>query len=229
MTKNYNLRARLFPTIITAIPFVILANCLMNQYLKEQLSQIDTWLQGTIHVGLSAAIIYFLSQINRIVSKEVFQRMYFKDEQHMPSTDYMLHADGFFEPVIKDKIRDKISTRYSIDLLTIDAERSDTGRARRMIATACSQIRNDLRSNSLLLQHNIEYGFIRNLIGGCLLAFLASFVLLLYSGAAANSLITGAAVFLGLFYLTVMLSGKWLIHRTGSYYAKVLYEQFLSL
>ena len=54
------------------------------------------------------------------------------------------------------------------------AEEDNDDEERKQIINAVAQIRNNTRGNVLLLQHNIEFGFMRNLIGSSLLAFLIS-------------------------------------------------------
>ena len=101
--------------------------------------------------------------------------------------------------------------------------------ARKLIATAVSQIRNALRGNSLLLQHNIEYGFWRNLIGGSLIALFFSTIIILYGYIQdlPDQITVGLICFV-VFLIPVMLS-KLIIRYYGRYYTKILYEQFLSL
>ena len=48
-----------------------------------------------------------------------------------------------------------------------------------MIARVVGQIREMMRDNKMILQHNIEYGFFRNLLGGCVVASIISVALLI--------------------------------------------------
>ena len=57
-------------------------------------------------------------------------------------------------------------TDFDITLLPEDQEKEKEEEARKKIVEAMSLIRAKVKDGRLLLQHNIEYGFVRNLIGG---------------------------------------------------------------
>src|SRR5690606_34652102 len=147
----------------------------------DRLESIYTALPTITDVIFSGAIIFLLVQINRFLSKELFQKLFFKDEINMPTTNFLLKSNNELEKSIKLKIEDKIKTKFDITLLSSIEESAEETRARKLIAITVSQIRNVLRDNSLLLQHNIEYGFFRNLIGGSFLAFVISLIILFTS------------------------------------------------
>lgn len=113
--------------------------------------------------------------------------------------------------------------------MTATEEAANEAKSRKQIVTAVSQIRNALRDNKLLFQHNIEYGFFRNLVGGCVIAILCSIVLFLlgiFNNEPATKL-TGLVLLC--IYIIPILFSKFLIKRFGNYYSKILYEQFLTL
>lgn len=224
----YTIKARLFPAILTSIPLVAFYHLVIAPIFSAELITIHSYLPLAANVSLSMALIFLMSQINRIISKEVFQLRYFQNEAKMPTTDYLLWAHPFFSNEFKQKIRNKISEKYGMDLLAADSEKDDEISARKSITGAVSQIRNSLRGNALLLQHNIEYGFVRNLIGGCAVSVLFA-LLLLILGYWTQSTITMwlGAVFLFVYSIPLTLS-KYLMNRYGQYYCKILYEQFLT-
>jgi hypothetical protein len=227
--NNYYLKARLFPTVLTSIPALILYNKFIAALYHDKLENIYTALPTITNVILSGAIVFLLVQINRFLSKEIFQRLYFKDELNMPTTDLLLKSNNEIESSIKQKIEDKIQSKFNISLLSSDEESVDETRARKLIATTVSQIRNILRDNSLLLQHNIEYGFFRNLIGGSFLSFVISFIIVV-SSHYTNDITTRNLgwIFTFIYFLPILFS-KVIINRYGKYYAKILYEQFLTV
>lgn len=230
MFKNiYFYRARLFPALITSIPLLIFINKIIAVKYATALKNIYDVLPLITHLGLSAAIIFLFVQINRLVAKEVFQRWHFRDELYMPTTNHLLMNSTYYPIAIKNKIRDKIAAKFQIDLLNASEEQQNHENARKLIATAVSQIRNALRGNVILLQHNIEYGFWRNLIGGSLIALFFSAIIIWYgySNDFPDQVTVGFICFI-VFLIPVILS-KMIIHYYGKYYAKILYEQFLSL
>jgi hypothetical protein len=146
----------------------------------------------------------------------------------MPTTNYLMWDNDFFTKSTKQTIYNKIQSRFNIRLLEEKEAESNEKRARKQIVIAVSQIRNTLRDNKLLLQHNIEYGFFRNLLGGCIFALIFSigiFILGLVSGS--NALIITSCILVFIYLIPVFFSSS-IIKRFGKYYSKILYEQFLS-
>ncbi len=230
MTINsYYLKARLFPTVLTSIPAIILYNKFVAVLYHDRLENIYVALPTITDVIFSGAIIFLLVQINRFLSKEIFQKVYFKDEINMPTTNLLLKSNNELEKSIKQKIEDKIKTKFDITLLSSIEESAEEPRARKLIATTVSQIRNVLRDNTLLLQHNIEYGFFRNLIGGSFLAFLISLIILFSSHFSGDIPTRNLGVILTIIYFIPIILSKVIIDRYGKYYAKILYEQFLTI
>lgn len=226
--NSYYLKARLFPTLLTSIPAIILYKKYVASIYYEKLVNIYSVLPTVTDIILSSAIVFLLVQINRFVSKEIFQRFYFKDEIHMPTTNLLLKSNWELETSIKQKIEDKIKAKFDITLLSNTEESADESRARKLIVTAVSQIRNILRDNSLLLQHNIEYGFFRNLIGGSFLAFLLSVIIVISSYCTGDFETKNLGLILFTIYILPILLSKVIMNKYGRYYAKILYEQFLT-
>jgi hypothetical protein len=227
--NNYYFKARLFPTILTSIPAIILYNKFVANLYHDKLENIYAGLPTITDVIFSGAIIFLLVQINRFLSKEIFQRLYFKDEINMPTTNLLLKSNSELENSIKQKIEAKIKSKFDINLLTLIEESADNQKARKLIATTVSQIRNILRDNTLLLQHNIEYGFFRNLIGGSFMAFLISLIIVASSQYTTDLSTRNLGWILTCIYLLPILLSKLIINRYGKYYAKILYEQFLTI
>jgi len=225
---SYFYRARLFPALITSIPMLVFFNKIIAVKYYNALKNLFDILPILTHLGLSAAVIFFCIQVNRLLAKEIFQRLYFKEEAYMPTTNYLLWKNGYYDDAIKMKVRDKIQNTFGITLLTSIEEQQNEKRARSLIATSVSQIRILLKDNKMLFQHNIEYGFWRNLIGGCLLAVIFSVIIFFYGRHnEINGLkILGTIMFI--IYLLPVLLSKPIILSYGRYYGKILYEQFLS-
>ncbi|KRD06492.1 hypothetical protein ASE21_20265 [Flavobacterium sp. Root901] len=226
--NQYFVRARLFPTILTAIPIIIFINYVLNKELYSSLNQIYTILPSLAGFGISAAVIFLSIQINRIVSKELFQRIYFKEEIEMPTTKMLLWQDSKIDKNTKSKIRKKINEKFQIKLKNETEESSEIEESKKQIVFAVSQIRNLLRGNTFLFRHNIEYGFIRNLIGGSLIALIISIVILIYSYITKDNTLKITSVILVAIYTFPVIFSKFIIKKFGNYYAKTLYEQFLS-
>ena len=230
MFKNaYFYRARLFPALLTSIPMLIFINKIVAVRYHAALSNIFEILPIISYLGLSAAIIFLCVQINRLIAKEIFQRLYFKEESHMPTTNNLLWNNNIYDDNTKAKIRDKIYDKFGVTLLKRQDEQKDEIKARKLIVTSVSQIKIALTKNVMLLQHNIEYGFWRNLIGGCLLAVIFSACIYFYGRNFGLNALETIGIILFIIYMVPIILSKFIIGRYGRYYSKILYEQFLSL
>ncbi|MCW3091407.1 MAG: hypothetical protein JWP81_2476 [Ferruginibacter sp.] len=230
MFKNiYFYRARLFPAVITSIPMLIFFNKIPAVEYNDALKNIYDILPIVAHLGLSTAVIFLCIQINRLIAKEVFQRMYFKEELFMPTTTHIMVKSVFYAETIKNKIRSKIEAAFSVTLLTAREEQQNETNARKLIATAVSQIRIALKGNTMLLQHNIEYGFWRNLIGGSLVAVIFSAAIFFYGYHYGQQDLKAISIICLIIYAIPIFLSKLIINYYGKYYSKILYEQFLSL
>lgn len=226
-TTEYYIKARLFPTIICAAPLLTL----YYFGLSEKIINFIEFLKGykwVSDITISVAIIYFMTQINRFVAKEIFQKLFFKDEIKMPTTNFLLQSNTFFVEATKKRIRKKIKANFGIELLSLSQENKNELEARKTIVDAVAQIKNATRDNTLLFQHNIEYGFTRNLIGGCVIAILVTlFNLYFFKTIIPNELAFNISIGFGVLYLLPIVLSSFLVNRYGKYYAKVLFEQFL--
>ncbi len=106
-TTSYYIKARFFPTLLTVIPLLILVNVIIAPVYHNSLSQIFDILPIITNLGLSGALIFLMVQVNRLVSKEVFQRFYFKDEINMPTTNHLLWSNSKIDNQTKAMIRRK--------------------------------------------------------------------------------------------------------------------------
>lgn len=229
MKNNYYIQARLFPTALSSVPLLIIVTKLLTPLFHQYFDNLYKGLPLIANTAISTALVFLLVQINRLIAKEIFQKIFFQDELNMPTTEYLLWNNNFFEKSIKAKIHNKIENMFGIHLLTEQEEQGEELRARKLITTSVSQMRNVLRNNEMILRHNIEYGFIRNLLGGSLLAFILSVGIMLYGIINGIGDLKMLGLFLSAMYSLPLLGSKFLIKRLGSYYSKILYEQFLTL
>ncbi len=226
--KYYRI-ARLWPAILTSIPILVFVTKVVHPIYHDSLEQVMSVLPLVATTTLSAALIFLLVQVNRFISKEVFQRIYFKEDIHMPTTDYLLWQTSFLVSETKTMIRDKIQRLYRLDLPDRTAEQSDTLRARHLVVHAVSQIKHNLKDNDALRRHNIEYGFMRNLIGGALQAVLFALIVAVYGYVQKDHTLLKTGIILLVIYSLPVLLSRLVMNRFGRYYAKVLYEQFLTI
>lgn len=225
--NKYYLNARLAPAILTSIPVCTAYYYFIAPFIFSTSIEIH-WLLPIGNISLITGIVFLLVQINRFLAKEIFQKNYFKDEIDMPTTNYLMHCNTHYTVETKRAIKDKIKNDFGIDIFDIHRENSDENGARKQIIMAVSQIRTFLKSNMMLYRHNIEYGFARNLLGGCVLAVFISIVMaFLFKAIYANSTMIWVSIGFGVLYLIPILISKTIVNKFGNYYAKILFEQYL--
>lgn len=225
--NKYYITSRLIPAILTSIPA-----CTAYYYFLAPLISTNTshiyWLHPVENIGLMTGIIFLVMQINRYISKEVFEKKYFKNESEMPTTNYLMDSNTYYTSEIKRAIRSKIKRDFEIDLLSQQQDSSNELTVRKNITMAVSQVRSFLKENSMIYRHNMEYGFFRNLIGGCVPALIISLIMaLMFKVVQINETMFWISLGLSVIYFVPISLSKTIINKYGSYYAKILFEQYL--
>jgi hypothetical protein len=127
---EYNIRARFAPAILCTMPLIILAHFFLTPAILGKL----TSLVGITYLGdvsLGTLLVYFFAQINRSISKEVFQKKIFSDELHMPTTNFLLFSDSLYTVEYKKKIHAKIFDDFNIKLFSEAQEAENESEARK--------------------------------------------------------------------------------------------------
>lgn len=200
-------------------------------YVSEEFSKFVGGVLGAklfSNLSISVICLYFSSEIGRLISKNVFQRIYFKDEAYMPTTNYLMFSDQTYSYQHKVRIRDKVLSDFKIKLPDSGEEEEDEHDARRRIVETMAQIRGKLDGNKFLLQHNIEYGAMRNVIGGSVLGiFLSVFNIIFFSILVSSALAVYISTATLVIYLLLVLFSKIIIDFYGNNYAKILFREYL--
>jgi len=227
ITNKYSRTARLYPAIISLIPILLLTISLSNNELESLLEQlVSVKIIGNVSMGI--VLIYLLAQTNRFIGKEFFERRYFKTQLQMPTTEILLYSTDYISTQFKEKIRKKIERDFSLNLPSKVEEEKNNDDARRRIVDAVALVRGVVGDGKLLLQHNIEYGFVRNLIGSIPIGLSFSIVDIIYFQSHGMSNALKLAVALTLFWFLLLLASKYLMRRYGILYARRLFEEYIS-
>lgn len=218
--NKYTRIARVYPALLTGIPVVLLSIPLVNTFLD--IVGANQWLAKIVgNLSFSAVILYFYSQLVRILGKFIFEKIYFRDERLFPTTQ-ALHPKGkTFSSNLKDRYYGKVKQDFGIDIQSA----SDDYELRRMINESVAQVRLKVGKGKLLLQHNIEYGFIRNFCGGSLFGFFCSLVGVIIYWSSAPVFPVYVTLLFG--YLLFVVLSKTLINHFGFQYTKVLISEYM--
>ena len=226
MSTEYTLKARLVPTVLATPPILLLGNALFDIQASQWLDS-DTmiWLFGK--GTASMALVFMMMQVNRLIGLEIFQRWVSRDELNFPTTRLLMATNTEMSPSQRHSIDLKVQQDFQIALP--QESQGDTPLVRRHIADIVGRIRLFVGSPPKLLQHNIEYGFFRNLIGASLPVLVTGLAsAYLYS----ENLMPAWAYKLSLIYSVfagiLVCLARPLIERLGIHYARVLFQAYLS-
>lgn len=225
---KYNRVARIYPSIIILLPFLV-----FTMYCNiDGLNEVFDNLQNARIIGnvaISVVLLFLLVQVNRCLGKFLFEKYLFKNELEMPTTNFMLFSNSEFSKEYKILIRKKITDDFNIGMPDENEELVDLENVRRRIVESVGLIRHKVGKGRLLHQHSIEYGFFRNLIGGSLVGVAMSLFNICYFYANHNNLIAGISIVFACCFLLVLVLSKTIINHLGNLYAKRLYQEYLQL
>lgn len=221
--NTYQIYARLFPGIISVIPALVFQYFFVNPEIADFLSYLGN-IKFIGEVTVSIVLLYLFIQLNRLISKTYFER----EEIFMPTTEMLLFSNNEYSGEYKHKIYEKIQNDFSLHLPSANEQRIDEINSRRRIAEAISLIRGKVGTGRLLLQHNREYGFWRNLIGGAPISSLIAGIDMIFSIMRSDyTLLAFCSLFL-LGNLILLIFNKQILGKVGKLYAKVLIQEYKS-
>lgn len=220
--NEYSLKARMFPAFLCAIPFLILKHFLIDSYLGISLSSsLFSVVFGD--VSLVVVLMYLLTQINRFISKTLFE-----DKSNFPTARMLLPSNKEFSIETRQNLDQKLYRDFNLNLPTLSDEQVDTENVKKRIKEIVHLIINKVGGGKLLLQHNIEYGFMRNLIGGSALAFLVSFSCnIIFGFVFKNMTAYVISTVLAICYLVPIIFSRPILNHYGKEYAEILFREYL--
>ncbi len=210
----------------------LLASAMIYYY--EPTSEVrELWkaLTTCIPVVVFLALGYFLRERMRVISKLFFQFPLFKeDETQMPTTNLLLWSSEYPEEM-KKAIRKKVKQDFNYTMPTLKEEQEDEKAARMNIATIVGSMRNMARESGdvVYTQANYRYGFNRNLLGGLVLSFIITCLLM-----ALNLLINSISfrwfiAALLLIILWALIEYNVFYKYSARNYARQLFETYLAI
>lgn len=90
----YSLKARVLPALFSIIFPVIIFN---HFYVSEQFSTFVGDVMGAklaSNITISTIFLFFLSEIGRLLGKNLFEKSYFNEEKHMPTTNFLMFSNS---------------------------------------------------------------------------------------------------------------------------------------
>lgn len=224
--SEYYTKARLFPTVLTMVPLVTFYIYYISPIVTPILEPVWNLLPVFTGVAINTVVMFMLVLLNRFLSKIIFQKILYQDDLKMPTTDYLLPGHPSLDKATRNRYYELIVHDFNIDMRKQLKSLKNEHDKRIMITRVVGQIRELLTGNKMLLHHNIEYGFFRNLVGGCVLASLISLTLLILAYCNGDDGMIATSLIMLIVYLLPMIFSKSIIKFHGDNYAKVLFEQY---
>lgn len=225
---KYSITGRALPAIFSMIIPIIIFN---HFYASDEFAALIGEVMGAkviANLTMPVICLFLLSQFGRMIGKNVFEKNFFKDEKLMPTTQFLLFSDTNFSEQYKLKIRNKMEADFNTKLLSKNEEAEDIEESRTRIVETMALVRRSLSKNEFLLQHNIEYGAMRNLIGGSVLGLLICiFNIVFFNLFVEHNLASNISVFMLTFYGGLILLSKKIIAFYANRYAKILFTEYL--
>ncbi len=218
--NEYNLKARVFPAILCSLPLLLTKYFIIDNYISISLS-------ATIigDISFDIILIYLLVQINRLISKT-----FFENKSDFPSIKMLIPSSKDLSDEYRRKIEKKIAVDFKMSLPTLAEEDASPEKVKLRIRELVDLIIDKVRNGNLLLQHNIEYGFVRNLVGGCVLAFIVSFACFITFGFfIKNEAAYIVSIIFCVIYLIPILFFKIIVGHFSKEYARILLREYLNL
>ena len=230
MMDKYIRVARIYPAILGVLPsFVLLAMCMGKWFPQyQELAGNLKWMLGLTcgTVAASMAVGYLVRELFKETSKVLFQYPLFKrDETEMPTTKMLLWQNKAISDAYHKEIAAKIEAEFGIKLPTREEEQINLDEAKKIVADAVCQIRQNCRGDEILRQYNIEFGFCRNYLGAsvwsCLFIVVAMVINAFYGWWPWLVLVGGIVL-----QLVLMVACYMMLEIRGWAYARCLYATF---
>lgn len=184
-----------------------------------------------IPVVVFFALGFLLKERIRATSKILFQFPLFKeDETKMPTTDFLMWSSDYSYEM-KKSIRNKVKKDFNFTMPTKDDEMKDEIAARKNIAAIVGSMRKMARESGdiVYIQANYRYGYNRNLLGGLVLSFLITLMLMVLN-AFINSICYKWFIVAVFFIILWFVIEYFVFYKySARNYARQLFETYLAI
>jgi hypothetical protein len=204
------MKARIWPSFLVCSPVLIFGSIAAAKVFDLVQASVGSAIIGSAMVALMSAVIRQLG-----VSQET---RLFKVWGAPPSTKVMRWRDKRWSQEYKAKMHALIKDKLGIELLSDSTEKEDPKTADKIISEAFMLLRNKLRGNTRILNHqdNIDYGFARNLYGARWLWIffsVISILILIVFPRAVGDEPQNLELWFAVSYLTAIMFVEWVVMR----------------
>lgn len=221
--SQYTLIARALPTIIGLLPLYVL----QYVYLGDLIHFNSLMLRILGDISLSSVIFYTFNQYFIRIPSKVFEDILFKKQLYFPTTNLLMYSDNEYSDELKNAVRKSVYQNFDIKMPGKNYEKKDEISARKRVRDVIRLMIGKVKDGYLVLQHNIEYGFVRNMWGASITGIFGS--LLLMGASTQGSILAIAGKTLLCIYITYLLIAPKIVRYFGQAYAKKLIEEYYEI
>lgn len=225
---TYTLKARIIPGLVTIVlPIFVFNHFFVSKEFSKFVGDV-LGLKMLSEISISLICLYYLAEFGRFIGKNYFENKIFCDEKYMPTTNFMMFKNKTFSYEFKEIVRTKVRNDFEINWPTADEEQNDEEGTRIRIVETMALIRKKLMGNNFLLQHNIEYGAMRNAIGGATIGVIFSlFNIIFFKAVEQNDMAVNISIWSMGVYFLFLVASKPIINFYGRNYAKILFREYI--
>jgi hypothetical protein len=226
---KYGRTARLVPALFTIVfPLLIFNHFFVNKQISKIIENFNK-VEFLGDITMSVVLMFFTTQFARVIGKNLFERRIYKDELEMPTTQFLTYSNTEYSDDYKMKFAKKVKKDFGIVLSTKEEEKKDKqGTYKRKIIETFSHIRKRINNNSFVLQHNIEYGAMRNALGGSVVGVLISVLnIAFFYFVTYNLTAVALSMFLFVVYLFMLIFSSSILKSYGRNYAKIIIREYM--
>ena len=215
--------ARVFPALITSIPFIFFQYIYLDNLFFDKLTLLEQY-SVAWHSLITLLIVYLSSILVRAFGKDLIEKFYFIKNNKLPTTQILNGEKELMSKEELNNLRKRIKVDFNLNLTSNCFKKEKALRIKGAVKQILYRVGHE---NKILNQYNMEYGFFRNLAGGFIIYFPITFLLLLFSYS--NNL--------PLFYLSIgmliieliYIGFSWyILDNYGTKYAEQLFSLYLS-
>ena len=211
---RYDIEARFIPALFGVIPILVIWFQSLKYFQELQHWVFSIKLIGGISFGLilTYAFVFLVREISKKIQSSVFKEM--------PSA-YLMQSDKFYSDSFKTRYFDKVVKDFQLGIDLSSNESSH--QLEEAFALALEKVRN----RPMVRLQNIRYGFIRNILGGCLIGLVGSGILLCISVYQNNLSVIILSIVLMLVYGVPLLFTKRMLFSNGEAFSKTVYSNYM--
>ncbi|MEI6608390.1 MAG: hypothetical protein WCO53_01455 [Deltaproteobacteria bacterium] len=226
---EYEIKARYIPCFVTAVPLVHFLIQLLGSTFWETIANDMGWLLIT-NAGLSIIVTLAIIQLQCGIAKHWIEESVFgKGGINFPTTNSLLFQDKVMSRSIKKTIREKIIKDFRFALMDEVKESQDILEAKKIIREAVSFIRVYVGKGKMTHKYNIRYGFIRNLMGGTVWAFLGSIGSGVIYGLQKRWEPMALFILCALIFFAILIFKKQILSKYAQHYAEILLSEYITM